>query len=55
MKLIFNNATATDSTYTNVDNGFAQISKQGLIEYSFPTDPHELKYIFISGIYETAN
>ena len=37
MKLIFNDATATDNAYTNVDNGFAQILKQGLIEYSFPS------------------
>lgn len=55
MKLRFNDATATDNAYTNVDNGFSQITREGLIEYSFPTDPYEPKYIFIPGIYETAN
>ena len=49
------NVTATNGAYTNAVNGFAMINKSGQIEYSFPTDPVEPTYIFVSGIYETAN
>lgn len=47
--------TATDGAYTHAVNGFAMINKSGQIEYSFPTDPVEPTYIFVSGVYETAN
>lgn len=47
--------TATDGAYTHATNGIAMINKSGQIEYSFPTDPVEPTYIFVSGIYETAN
>ena len=49
------NVTATNGAYTNAVNGFAMINKSGQIEYSLPTDPVEPTYIFVSGIYETAN
>lgn len=47
--------TATNGSYTNAVNGFAMINKSGQIEFSFPSDPVAPTYIFISGIYETAN
>lgn len=47
--------TATDGAYTHATNGIAMINKSGQIEYSFPTDPVDPTYIFVSGIYETAN
>lgn len=47
--------TATDGAYTHATNGIAMINKSGQIEYSFPDDPVEPTYIFVSGIYETAN
>lgn len=47
--------TATDGAYTHATNGIAIINKSGQIEYSFPADPVEPTYIFVSGIYETAN
>lgn len=47
--------TATDGAYTHATNGIAMINKSGQIEYSFPADPVEPTYIFVSGIYETAN
>lgn len=47
--------TATDGAYTHATNGIAMVNKSGQIEYSFPTDPVEPTYLFISGIYETAN
>ena len=49
------NVTAVNGSYTHAINGFAQITKDGLIEFSLPEDPVEPTYIFISGIYETAN
>ena len=49
------NMTATNGAYTHAINGFAQITKEGLIEFSLPEDPTEPTYLFISGIYETAN
>lgn len=49
------NVTAVNGSYTHAINGFAQITKEGLIEFSLPEDPVEPTYIFISGIYETAN
>lgn len=49
------NVTAVNGSYTHAINGFAQITKEGLIEFSLPEDPDEPTYIFISGIYETAN
>lgn len=49
------NVTATNGGYINAVNGFSQITREGLIEYSFPSDPVEPTYIFVSGIYETAN
>ena len=49
------NVTAVNGSYTHAINGFAQIAKDGLIEFSLPEDPVEPTYIFISGIYETAN
>lgn len=49
------NVTAVNGSYTHAINGFAQITKDGLIEFSFPEDPVEPTYLFISGIYETAN
>ena len=47
--------TATDGSYTHAVNGFAMINRSGQIEFSLPEDPDEPTYIFISGIYETAN
>lgn len=47
--------TATNEAYINAVNGFAMINKSGQIEFSFPSDPVAPTYIFISGIYETAN
>ena len=47
--------TATNGAYTNAVNGFAMINKSGQIEFSFPSDPVDPTYIFLSGIYETAN
>lgn len=49
------NVTAVNVQYTHAINGFAQITKEGLIEFSLPEDPVEPTYLFISGIYETAN
>lgn len=49
------NVTAVNGQYTHAINGFAQITKEGLIEFSLPEDPVEPTYLFISGIYETAN
>lgn len=49
------NVTAVNGSYTHAINGFAQITKEGLIEFSLPEDPVEPTYLFISGIYETAN
>lgn len=49
------NVTAVNGSYTHAINGFAQITKDGLIEFSLPEDPVEPTYIFISGIYEAAN
>ena len=49
------NVTATNGGYTNAVNGFSQITREGLIQYSFPSDPVEPTYIFVSGIYETQN
>ena len=47
--------TATNGSYTNAVNGFAMINKSGQIEFSLSSDPVAPTYIFISGIYETAN
>lgn len=49
------NVTTVNGSYTHAINGFAQITKDGLIEFSLPEDPVEPTYIFISGIYETAS
>lgn len=47
--------TATNGAYTNAVAGFALMNAEGQIEFSFPSDPVEPTYIFICGIYETAN
>lgn len=49
------NVTAVNGSYIHAINGFAQIARDGLIEFSLPEDPVEPICIFISGIYETAN
>lgn len=49
------NVTAVNGSYTHAINGFGQITQNGLIEFSLPEDPVEPTYIFVSGIYETAN